>query len=299
MAGISDKAVKTNYSENKYRYNKGSELQNKEFSDGSGLEMYTTNYRMLDPQLGVFHQIDPFAEVNESASPYAYANDNPILYNDPLGLLSDSSHPQELKPVTVTPQKKNSSSSGILTAALPPLRTRMVTDHPVPRPNFNPTLRYISAEEANQGFKEPPYAKGTRVAEYRTMFRQKFVRVFNPGNSDSKAAGRWMMKEGDMQGLRPDQIKERFAVPGENPPTEMVEVEVPQGTLMRAGYAGTNAFGTGGGVQYQLLENIPESSFLNPTTLPTTTRPLIPESGIIPETGTFEEPPPFELDEIP
>ncbi|MBN9386394.1 MAG: hypothetical protein J0H74_36895, partial [Chitinophagaceae bacterium] len=113
MAGISDKALKGQYVENKYRYNSGNELQNKEFSDGSGLEAYDANFRMYDPQIGRFWQIDPLAEINEDWGPYTFASDNPILFNDPLGLDdSAASFPVGPRPVPVQPP-------GCLTCQLP------------------------------------------------------------------------------------------------------------------------------------------------------------------------------------
>jgi RHS repeat-associated protein len=99
MAGISDKALKTPYAENKYRFNGGNELQNKEFRDGSGLELYDAKNRMFDPQLGRFGQIDKYADMSEDKSSYVFASDNPISRNDPFGL-SDT-----LKPVTVIGHK--------------------------------------------------------------------------------------------------------------------------------------------------------------------------------------------------
>jgi len=84
MAGISDKALKTNYAQNKYRYN-GKELQNQEFSDGSGLEEYDYGARFQDPQLGRMWSIDPHADKYQSWTPYNYTFDNPVLMTDPDG----------------------------------------------------------------------------------------------------------------------------------------------------------------------------------------------------------------------
>jgi RHS repeat-associated protein len=101
MAGISDKAIKSNYAENKYRLG-DKELQNKEFSDGSGLEEYDFGARMYDPQVGRWMVQDPMAEKFFNETPYSYAANNPVVNVDPDGRFVITFSGDDLKNAGIT-----------------------------------------------------------------------------------------------------------------------------------------------------------------------------------------------------
>ena len=81
----------------KYMYNQGTSGKNFQGKEGKsfkverqeelGLNLDMTKFRMYDYALGRFTSIDPLADANpqESWTPYQYAYNNPIRYNDPYG----------------------------------------------------------------------------------------------------------------------------------------------------------------------------------------------------------------------
>jgi RHS repeat-associated protein len=84
MAGISSRAI-TTAAPNKYKANGGAEYGDKEWNNGSGLQMYETFYRSYNAQIGRFMQVDPLTESSMNISTYSFSVNNPAMFTDFLG----------------------------------------------------------------------------------------------------------------------------------------------------------------------------------------------------------------------
>lgn len=71
------------------------------------MDFYETTNRGYDVQIGKFLQVDPLAEWAFDMSPYTFANNNPILLNDPSGLISDTTNPEFINTPKTAPVLTN------------------------------------------------------------------------------------------------------------------------------------------------------------------------------------------------
>lgn len=125
----------------------------------------------------------------------------------------------------------------------------------------------LSAAEANAPHVAkgnlPPYAEGTRARDIVLQRDRVFARVHGEGNQ----ARSWMMKAEDIDGLTPQQIKDKFALP--ELPSYVSDVHVPAGSKIRIGtVAPQPGWGSGGATQYELLQRLPSDAFKNVRPLP-------------------------------
>lgn len=118
----------------------------------------------------------------------------------------------------------------------------------------------VKADAVNKLFEEAgqnaPYATSMGPRTITLNQDRIFVRVYGRDNQ----VGSWLMRADEIEGLTPAQIQNKFALP--ELPRYVSEVHVPSGTNLRIGRAAAQVgWGKGGGIQYELLDRLPEAAF--------------------------------------
>ncbi len=121
-------------------------------------------------------------------------------------------------------------------------------------------IRTYSAEQANSGHlhqKNPPFLKGTKVVEFRTIEGDEWVRLHGENNQ----VGRWVVREESIRGLSPNELKVKYSLPVV--PTHISKVTPTMGVKVRRGRVAENFGGHQGATQYEFLDVPMESWYKN------------------------------------
>lgn len=117
-------------------------------------------------------------------------------------------------------------------------------------------VKEMSGEEVNKwwhdemDYDNPPYLPKSQVKQIELKKDTVFSRVYDGENSGMY--GGWVMKPQDIEGLTPEEIQDKFALPQK--PIKMCDVTLPKGTNLRTGLCNPlEGWGKGGGVQFDLM----------------------------------------------
>ncbi len=115
----------------------------------------------------------------------------------------------------------------------------------------------------------PPYEHGSYVVFFDTVKKTKWVRV----HCEENKVKAWVMKKSSIQGLTPERIRIKYALP--KTPTLISDVHVPSGTPMSRGsvqfhndFTEMPLEAPSGAIQYRLEKSIDASNFKNTRQLP-------------------------------
>lgn len=125
-------------------------------------------------------------------------------------------------------------------------------------------IRSVNAADANANHDLPPYNPSKPVFQFEADGTTEYIRVYTDGTTGQ--TGAWMMTANDITGLTPQQIKDKFDLP--YMPTHVTNVAPPRGTPITTGTVNSGSFGgSGGGIQFELMDRLPSSAFTNPRPL--------------------------------